>query len=126
MRKLALFTLLATVPACSFIARGEDDYRKDTREVLETKNSEIKACYDKALEGNAAQSGKVVVNFTVEKKTGAFTNIVVDPSQSTAPENLQSCVAGALEGLKLTPEDRRDGEATFTWVFKGEAGKPAA
>jgi hypothetical protein len=30
-------------------------------------------------------------------------------------------VVSAIEGLQLTPEDRRDGEATFTWVFKGGA-----
>jgi hypothetical protein len=127
MRKIIVATCLMSLSACSFIARGEDQYRSDTRAVLETKNSEITACYDQALASNPAQSGKVTVNFTVEKKTGTVTNVAVDPAQTTAPEGLQQCVIAALEGLKLTPEDRRDGQATFTWVFKGQGGgKPAA
>ena len=123
---LSLLSLLGTA-ACTFIARGEDQYRTDTRAVLETKNSEIRGCYDSALASNPAQSGKVVVNFTVEKKTGKLTNIAVDPNETTAPESLQNCVVSALEGLVLTPEDRRDGQATFTWAFSGPnaAGKPA-
>ena len=123
MRKtIASLIMLSTLGACSFIARGEDQYRDDTRALLETKNSDVKACYDRALASNPAQSGNVVVNFTVEKKTGALMNVAADPDQSTAPANLQNCVVGALEGLALTPEDRRDGQATFTWVFRGQGG----
>ena len=116
---IASIVMLSTLGACSFIARGEDQYREDTRALLETQNADIKACYDRALASNPAQSGSVVVNFTVEKKTGTVTNVAANPDESTAPENLQSCVVSAIEGLKLTPEDRRDGEATFTWVFRG-------
>jgi hypothetical protein len=128
MRKTIVAISLLSLAACSFIARGEDQYRTDTRAVLETKNSEIRACYDSALASNPAQSGQVVVNFTVEKKTGKLTNIAVDPNETNAPESLQNCVVSALEGLVLTPEDRRDGQATFTWAFSGAgaAGKPAA
>ena len=118
---IASIVMLSTLGACSFMARGEDQYRSDTRELLETKNADVKACYDRALATNPAQSGSVVVNFTVEKKTGTITNVAADPDQSSAPENLQACVVSAIDGLQLTPEDRRDGEATFTWVFKGGA-----
>jgi hypothetical protein len=125
MRKIIASALLLSLGACSFIARGEDQYREDTRALLETKNADIKACYDRALASNPAQSGNVVVNFTVEKKTGALMNVAADPDQSTAPPALQNCVVSALEGLALTPEDRRDGQATFSWVFRGGGGKSA-
>jgi hypothetical protein len=127
--QFGILALVTVATGCSFIARGPDQYRADTRSVLETQNAQVKACYDDALQQNPAQSGKVVVNFTVEKKTGQFTNIAVDPNASTAPDRLQQCVVKAVEGLKLAPEDRRDGEATFEWVFRGpdpEPGKPAA
>jgi hypothetical protein len=119
MRKTTVIAiLLSASTGCSFIARGEDQYRDDTRAVLETRNTEIRTCYDQALAQSPSQSGKVVVNFTVEKKTGKLTNLAVDPGQSDAPQPLQDCVLGALDGLTLTPEDRRDGQATFTWVFR--------
>ena len=122
MRKIiATATLLASFSAgCSFIARGEDQYRTDTRALLETRNADIRACYDKALDGNAGLSGDVVVNFTVEKKTGTIANVTAAEG-STAPDSLQTCVVTALEGLQLTPEDRRDGQATFTYTFSGPA-----
>lgn len=125
MRTLIATTLLlATASAgCSFMARGEDQYRNDTRSLLETRSSNVRSCYDQHLASNPEASGTVVLNFTVEKKTGELTNINVDPDTS-APEPLQQCVVQAVEGLRLTPEDRRDGEATFTWVFR--APPPAA
>lgn len=120
MRKIiATLSLVAFASGCSFIARGEDQYRNDTRALLETKNPAVTSCYDQALAENPAQSGKVTVNFTVEKKTGKLTNVSVDPEQTTAPESLQTCVVNAVDGLTLTPEDRRDGLATFTYVFRG-------
>jgi hypothetical protein len=122
MRNIIIATCLLSLSACSFIARGEDQYRSDTRSLLESKNSEVRACYDNALAANPAQSGRVVVNFTVEKKTGKLSNIAVDPNETNAPEPLQNCVVSALEGLVLTPEDRRDGQATFTWAFAGPGG----
>ncbi len=123
MRKTIATFILASVAltsGCSFIARGEDQYRTDTRALLETKNSDIRACYDNELAGNAALSGDVVVQFTVEKKSGTITNVTAAEG-STAPESLQACVVSALEGLALTPEDRRDGQATFTYTFSGPA-----
>jgi hypothetical protein len=119
MRQYIIAISLIAIPACTCIARGEDQYRTDTRAVLETKSPDIKACYDQALAANQSLSGQVVVNFTVEKKTGKIANPAVDANQSTAPESLQNCVLAALDGLQLTPEDRRDGKATFTWTFQG-------
>lgn len=105
---------------CSFIARGEDQYRTDTRALLETRNADVRSCYDNELANNPALSGDVIVNFTVEKKTGTIMNATAAEG-STAPESLQTCVVTAVDGLALTPEDRRDGSATFTYTFTGPA-----
>ena len=127
MKSFIAITLLAAASAgCSFYARSTDQYLTDTRAELEKQNSSIQGCYDTALAANPAQSGKVVVTFTVEKKTGNIMNVAADPNQSTAPDNLQNCVVKALEGLKLDPPDQREGQATFEWVFRGpeSPGKP--
>ncbi len=97
---------LATT-AC--IARGPDDYRQVTRSLVDTKKSEIEGCF-------GAKEGKVVVNFTVEKKTGKITNATIDES-STASAEVGDCVLGKIEGLTLSEPDMRDGAATFTWAF---------
>jgi hypothetical protein len=109
---------------CSFIARGPEDYRDATAEVLEAKRAEIKSCYDGHLERDPTMGGKVVLNFTVEQKTGTFTNVQADPA-TTAPEALTGCVMTAIQGLKLAPEDRRDGLATFSWEFRANTPAPA-
>jgi hypothetical protein len=119
MTKSIISICLLSLAACSFIARGPDQYRTDTRAVLDGRTADITACYDAALASDPSLSGEVVVNFTVEKQSGKLTAISADPNASTAPEVLQNCVVNALEGLTLTPEDRRDGQATFTWAFVG-------
>ncbi len=121
MRNIVILTIVGAVAGCSFIARGPDQYRTDTRALLETRNAQIKSCYDSHLASNPNASGNVVVTFTVEKKTGVITQVAADPS-STAPAPLQDCVVQALEGLQLTPEDRRDGQATFTYTFTAPGG----
>lgn len=123
MRKTISSMILASVAlsmGCSFIARGEDQYRTDTRALLETRNADVRSCYDNELANNPALSGDVIVNFTVEKKTGTIMNATAAEG-STAPESLQTCVVTAVDGLALTPEDRRDGSATFTYTFTGPA-----
>jgi hypothetical protein len=118
------FTFLVVSLGCTFIARGPDEYRSDTRDLLETRNMAVKSCYDQALEQNSSLSGQVTVNFTVEKKTGLVKNVTVDEGRSTAPESLSSCITDAIEGIKLTPEDQRDGLATYTYVFQVSGDAP--
>lgn len=118
---LVVVPLLASLAGCSFYARDAEDYRKVTRELIETKNASIKECYDVALQTNEKIGGSVVINFTVEKKTGKIMNPVVDP-QSTAPAELSQCVVSAIDGLILDPPDAREGQATFTWNL--EAAPP--
>jgi len=123
---LVASALLAPTFGCSFMARGPEQYRDDTAAVLAQRNAQIKSCYDKQLDTDETVNGKVVVNFTVEKKTGMLTNVVVDESQTTAPKPLAACIVSAMDGLQLTPEDQRDGLATFVWEFKVGSPRPAA
>lgn len=127
MRKtIALFALVAFGAGCSFIARDTETYKKDNRSLLETKSSDIKACYDAALAASPDLKGDVVVSYTIEKKTGKLTNVTVLADQTTAPEGLQNCIMGSLEGLVMPRADRRDGQVeSFTWSFQGQ-GKPAS
>lgn len=117
--KTALITVLlgTFLAGCSFAARNETMYQKDTRELLETRNSEIKACYDGALKGDEKAAGVVVVRFTVQAETGHIVTPEVDTSRSSAPTTLSDCVVEALSGLTLEPGDARDGDATFSWEF---------
>jgi len=116
----ALFALLLT--GCQFHARDAESYRKITREVLETRNADIKACYDKALEKDPKASATVVVNFVVEKDSGVIKDFKIDDKASKGDKSLQKCVLSSLEGkdLKIDPPDAREGHATFRWEL--EAG----
>lgn len=117
----ALLSALS-LSACSFHARDAESYRKVTREVLETRNPDIKSCYDKALEKDPKAEGTVVVTMTVEKDTGVIKDVELDKKASEGDKQLRACVVDALSGLKIDPPDARDGKATFTWNF--EARKP--
>lgn len=118
MRNLVLSLALGVLAmGCTYMARGPEDYKRDTRAVVEARNGDIKACYDAALKQNQDLSGSVIVHFTVEHETGAIKEASVLP-ESTAPEALSNCIVNSLSGLTLDPADERDGDATFTWEFK--------
>lgn len=108
-RTIVCFGIALATSAC--IARGPDDYRKVTRSLVDTKNSQIEDCFNET-------PGKVVVNFTVEKKTGKIMNATIDDKKSTASAEVSSCVVSKIDGLTLNEPDMRDGAATFTWVFQ--------
>lgn len=105
---LALALALAAT-AC--IARGPDDYRSVTRSLVDTKKSEIEDCF-------GGKKGNVVINFTVEKKTGKIVNPAVDEKASTAGTEVATCVASKIDGLGIDQPDMRDGAATFTWRYE--------
>ena len=107
--------------SASFHARDADSYRKVTREVLETRNADIKSCYDAELAKDASVTGKVVVKFTVEKESGKITNAKIDADESNGPPSLGECVLKAIDGLKVEPPDQRTGKATFRWEFSPKA-----
>ena len=128
MRSLQLVVvgaLLCSV-GCSFIARDPDSYRADTRELMDTRSTDIKDCYDVALQTDESVGGTVTVNFTVEKKTGKILNPMLDEAKTDAPEELSSCVLSAIDGMQLDPPDQREGQATFSWNFKAEPAQAPA
>lgn len=130
MRKTALSTVLfiaaAGTAACSFHARAPEKYRDDTRAVLETRNPQIKQCYDQALQQDSTAQGTVAVRFTVENKTGNIIETRVEPAGTNAPDQLSQCVVSALQGLALDPPDQRDGLATFVYEFRINPPPPAS
>ncbi len=113
---LPLIVLLSLSSACSFYARGPDEYREATREMLTQRNDQIKSCYDGVLKGNKSAAGTVVVHFTVKEETGMVTGAEVMPESTAAPE-LGQCIVNAIDGLQLEPPDEREGDATFVWEF---------
>ena len=117
MTRTVLIASLALASACSFYARGADDYRRAVRDVLDTRSTQVQQCYRSELAANDKATGKVVVQFDVEPKTGKFVAAKVVENESTANKPVQKCVLDSLDGLSLTPPDNRKGEATFTWEF---------
>jgi hypothetical protein len=123
---LIFTTAFAIVAGCSFIARDTETYKAENRSLLETKTSDVRACYDAALATNPSLKGDVVISYTIEKKTGKLSNMTLLTDKTTAPEGLQNCVMSAVEGLTFPKPDRRDGVVqSFTWSFQGQ-GKPGA
>jgi hypothetical protein len=113
-----LAATLCAASGCQFHARAADDYRKATRELLETRSGDIQSCYDAALKGDAKVSGLVVVKFKVEAETGKIVGTKVVAEQTTAPAALSQCVVEAIDELVLDPPDAREGDATFQWSFE--------
>jgi hypothetical protein len=110
---------LVAMTGCGGAIRTAEPYRDDVAKVLESKNGDVKACYDNALKANKTLSGKVTVHFAVEMKTGTFKDIKTD-----GPAELGTCVSTALNGLVLSPGDANNGDATFVYEFT--VGTPAA
>ena len=114
--KFFLASVLAAATGCEFHARSPEDYRSDTRALLETRSEQIQRCYDDVLAKNPNASGTVVVSFTVMEDSGTIANPRVAP-ESTAPAPLGECIVKSVDGLALRPPDQRKGEATFVWEF---------
>ena len=119
-----LGVVLAAATGCGAGARVPEMYKQDTRALLETRNTDIKACYDAALAQHKTLSGTVVVHFIVEAETGMIKEAAVLP-ESTASESLSGCIVNAISGLTLDPPDVNDGDATFTWAFQPGAPAPS-
>ncbi|MDH5670958.1 MAG: AgmX/PglI C-terminal domain-containing protein [Myxococcales bacterium] len=117
-RSILTLGLLGMIAGCSFHARDGDSYRKATRELLETRSNDIKACYDAELQKDPQASGSVIVKFKVQAETGNIVEATVDPAASSAPASLGQCVVEKLEGLALDPPDARTGDASFSWEFQ--------
>jgi len=124
LTKLSLVALVLGAVGCSYYARSPEKYREATRELIEAKRPEIEACYTTALQEQQDLTGRVAILFSVQPETGIITNTRVDEGQTTAPETLAQCVVEAVNGLKLSPADEREGQATFFFDFVAQ--QPAA
>jgi hypothetical protein len=120
-RMAIVLAVALSVVACSGTARGLEAYRADTQKLLQTRDDQVRGCYDAALASDAKLSGTVTVTFVVEKKTGTVAQPAIDAAKTTAPQSVSGCVLRAVEGLKLDPPDRNEGRATFTYEFKAGA-----
>jgi hypothetical protein len=116
-RCAGLFLLCAGLCACSFYARGPDDYRKAVREVLEKKRPDVEACYKHTYDADQSAQGQVVATFEVEPKTGKLVKPAIAQEGTTANPALQQCVLSSLDGVSLEPPDQRTGVGIFTWSF---------
>jgi hypothetical protein len=121
---LLILVSLATLAGCSFAARSPEAYRDDVKVVIETKNAEIRACYDGVLKASPGVAGKVTVKFDVAEDTGQVSNVQVDKAQTTAPDAVCACVTKSINGLEIKPPDARLGQGT--WVYEFAAPPPAA
>lgn len=106
--------------ACSFIARDTPTYERDTSALLDTREAQLRSCYDAELARNPSLVGKLTVTFSVEKKTGKITQLAWDKNRTTVNDLLATCVMTALAGLELAEPDRRDADATFSYSFRVE------
>jgi hypothetical protein len=117
---------LVVLSGCSVAARSPDMYRDDTKAVLETKNNDIRACYDGVLSGTPGVGGKVTVTFDVETEQGKLTNIAVDKANTTAPAPVADCVTKTISGLGISPPDARLGKGSFVYEFTAPAAPAPA
>ena len=122
---MSRFILLVSLAACAH-ARTPEAYRADTAALLASREGEIAACYERALQLFPDALGHVVVHFEVEARTGHLVDPGVDPMQTTAPDIVNQCVLQLLPQLYLTPGDRNRGRATWAWDFVAHAGPAVA
>jgi hypothetical protein len=121
LTSLGLIAALAC-SGCSFLARDTKTYERDTSALLDTREAQLRACYDAQLVRNPSLVGKLTLTFSVEKKTGEIIELTWDKNRTTVDEILATCVMTALSGLQLAEPDRRDGQATFSYSFRVEPG----
>lgn len=112
---LTALCIAAFATGCAY--RSPEMWRDDSTKVLQTKNEEIRICYDGILKSQPGVGGKVTVKFEVETENGKIQNVQVDPANTTAPPAVGDCVKHAIEGLTIQPPDRRVGEGTFVYEF---------
>jgi hypothetical protein len=105
----------ASLVGCAY--RSPEMWRDDTNKVLESKNHDIRACYDDILRKQPGVSGKVTVNFEVETEGGKIQNVAIDKANTTAPDALGDCVKSSIEGLVISPPDKRTGQGTYVYEF---------
>lgn len=126
MKKIILASAvlaLSSLAGCAY--RSPEMWRDDVSKVFATKQADMKACYDGVLKTTPTAGGKVSIAFEVETEGGKIQNVVVDKTKSTAPAELGDCVKKNVEGLVISPPDKRLGQGTAEFDFSPGAA-PAA
>jgi hypothetical protein len=118
MRTLVFGLLVVALSGCSFYARSADDYRNVTRQLVQTRQSQLTSCYERVLKADEGAGGDVAIAFEVEAKTGKLHSPSIVPARTTASDALGECVMTALDGLVLEPPDQRTAQAEFVWSFE--------
>jgi hypothetical protein len=115
---------------CSFAARSPDMYRDDTGKELAKKNDDIRACYDGVLKTTPGAAGKVTVRFDVQKDgeegAGKIMNVQVDKAGTTAPDPVAECVTKNIQGVAISPPDKRLGQGSWAWEFTAPPPPPTS
>ncbi len=119
-----LVAVSSFVTGCAY--RDAKMFVDDTGKVLATRNNEIKACYDGVLKTNPTAGGRVTVKFEVETDEGKIVNVQVDQAGTTAPAPVADCVKNNLNGLAISPPDKKKGDATWVYEFSAAGGATAA
>ncbi len=114
------FVVLATslCLGCAFAIRDSERYRDDTDLAIATKDDAVRACYDRELVKDAHATGELTLEFRVDRRTGALTDVAVVEDRSDVSPILADCVMDEIAGLQIAPRDLRDGKATYTWSFR--------
>ncbi len=117
----ALLSAPMVLMGCSFAARSPEMYRDDTGKEFTKKNEDIRACYDGVLKGTPGAAGRVTVKFDVQRdgeaEAGKVTGVTVDKTGTTAPDAVAQCVTKNIQGVSITPADKRLGQGTWSWEF---------
>lgn len=119
MKKMILVSAvlgLSSLAGCAY--RSPEMWRDDVSKVLATKQADMKACYDGVLKTTPTAGGKVAIAFEVETEGGKIQNVTVEKAKSTAPDALQDCVKKNVEGLVISPPDKRLGQGTAEFDFQ--------
>lgn len=107
---------LSSLAGCAY--RSPEMWRDDVSKVLATKQADMKACYDGVLKTTPTAGGKVAIAFEVETEGGKIQNVTVEKAKSTAPDAVQDCVKQNVEGLVISPPDKRLGQGTAEFDFQ--------
>lgn len=107
---------LSSLAGCAY--RSPEMWRDDVSKVLATKQADMKACYDGVLKTTPTAGGKVAIAFEVETEGGKIQNVTVEKAKSTAPDAVQDCVKKNVEGLVISPPDKRLGQGTAEFDFQ--------
>jgi hypothetical protein len=120
MKNIVLVSVVLGVASltagCAY--RSPEMWRDDVSKVLATKQADMKACYDGVLKSTPTAGGKVAIAFEVETEGGKIQNVTVETAKSTAPPEVQDCVKKNVEGLVISPPDKRLGQGTAEFDFQ--------